>query len=306
MALLQREMNLNPADHPISGCLAASVTPFEKGGDRIDEAAFQPLTDFMAGAGLDGFLAMGTTGEGLLLSLHERKRVIDLFVAASRRRLKVVAHAGAQTTRETVRLAEHAAQSGADGVAVIGPPYFALDDMAMFEHFAAAGRACAPVPFYIYEFAARSGYSVPLHVIKRLRDQLPNLAGLKVSDSPWANFEPYLIDGLSVFVGPEALIHRGLAGGAVGAVSALAAALPELVINAVRTGRPESSERCMIARDVIQRFPFHAALKTILGVRGIAMSNAVRAPLRGVTPNERAELELAVADLLKTATATAP
>jgi len=292
-------------DHPITGCLAASVTPFEQGGDRLDEQAFAPLTDFMVGAGLDGLLAMGTTGEGLLLSLRERKRVIDLFMAASRRRLKVVAHAGAQTTRDTVILAEYAAQSGADGVAVIGPPYFALDDISMFEHFAAAGRACAPVPFYIYEFAARSGYSVPLHVIKNLRDRLPNLAGLKVSDTPWVKFEPYLIEGLSVFVGPEALIHRGMAGGAVGAVSALAAALPELVINAVRTGRPESSERCMIARDVIQRFPFHAALKTILHARGIAMTNAVRAPLRGVTPNERAELETAAADLLEKATATA-
>src|SRR5215472_3378174 len=163
--------------HPISGCLAAAVTPLAPGGDRLDEAAFQPLADFMAGAGLDGLLAMGTTGEGILLTAEERRRVTELFVTAAAGRLRVIAHCGAQTTRDTAALAAHAAGAGADGVAVIGPPYFALDDAAILAHFTEAGRACAPLPFYVYEFAARSGYAVPLTVIAELRDRLPNLPG---------------------------------------------------------------------------------------------------------------------------------
>jgi dihydrodipicolinate synthase/N-acetylneuraminate lyase len=284
--------------HPIAGCLAAAVTPLTDGGDRLDEAAIQPLTDFMASAGLDGLLAMGTTGEGILLTVEERRRVTDLFVAAAGGRLKVVAHCGAQTTRDTVALAEHAAGAGADGVAVIGPPYFALDDAAILAHFEAAGRACAPLPFYVYEFAARSGYAVPLPVIHELRSRLPNLAGLKVSDAPWERLAPYLIEGLSIFVGAETLIQRGVRHGAVGAVSALAAALPELVIAAVRDARPDASERCGAARDALQGFPFHAALKRLLACRGVPMSGAVRAPLRGLSAAEEQAFGQTASELL--------
>ena len=284
--------------HAISGCLAAAVTPLADGGDRLDEAAFQPLTDFMAGAGLAGLLAMGTTGEGILLAADERRRVTERFVEAAGGRLKVVAHCGAQTTRETAALAEHAAGAGADGVAVIGPPYFALDDAAILEHFAAAGRACAPLPFYVYEFAARSGYAVPVHVIESLRGRLPNLAGLKVSDAPWERLAPYLLDGLSVFVGAETLIQRGMAHGAAGAVSALAAALPELVLDAVRDARPDASERCGAARDAIQRFPFHAALKRLLIRRGVAITGDVRGPLRPFTAEEEVAFEAVAAEQL--------
>src|SRR5205814_2003233 len=166
---------------------------------------FDPLVAFLEGAGLDGLLALGTTGEGILLAAAERRRAAELFVAARPEGFAVAVHCGAQTTRETVELSGHAADLGADGVAVIGPPYFALDERALLEHFGAAAQACEPLPFYVYEFAARSGYAVPLGVLHRLRDQASNFAGLKVSDRPWERFEPYLIEGLDVFVGPEGL-----------------------------------------------------------------------------------------------------
>ena len=43
-----------------------------------------------------------------------------------------------------------------------------------------------------------------------------------------------------------------------------AAAFPELVVEAVKTGTPEASARCRETRDEIQRFPFHSAMKRIL------------------------------------------
>src|SRR5919199_429242 len=123
-----------------------------------------------------------------------------------------------------------AVAAGGGGVAVMGPPYFPLDADELFGHFAAAARACAPTPFYVYEFAARSGYAVPVDVVERLREVAPNFRGLKVSDAPWERFMPYVIEGLDVFVGPEALIPQGMAAGAVGAVSALGSAFPELLV----------------------------------------------------------------------------
>jgi dihydrodipicolinate synthase/N-acetylneuraminate lyase len=273
----------------LRGALAAAVTPLRNGA--FDTGAVAPYIDFLAGHGLDGVLALGTTGEGVLFSPQERQEIAAAFVEAAEGRLQVAVHCGAQTTRDTAALSEHAAAAGADAVAVIAPPYFPLDEHELVAHFAAAASACAPLPFYLYEFEARSGYAIALPVIERLRELAPNLAGMKVSDSPWEKLEPYLLDGLDVFVGAEALLERGLAAGAAGAVSGLASCFPDAVVPLVREPTAANAERATAARAALQRFPFHAAAKTVLELRGVALEPEVRPPLRGLSDEERAGVE---------------
>jgi dihydrodipicolinate synthase/N-acetylneuraminate lyase len=272
----------------IRGAFPAALTPLRDGGNALDEDAFASYAEFLLAGGADGILALGTTGEGILLRVDERLRAVELFAAAG---LTTIAHCGAQTTGDTVALAARAAEAGAAGVAVIGPPYFKLDEAALLAHFAAAAAACAPLPFYVYEFEAASGYAVPLPVLTELRERAPNLAGLKVSDAPWERFAPYLVEGLDVFVGPEALISQGMQAGAIGAVSALAAAFPERVAAAVRD--PLGAEAAGMAdlRAAIERFPRHAALKRIVLRRGVPMREDVRGPLRGLTDEEKRALD---------------
>jgi dihydrodipicolinate synthase/N-acetylneuraminate lyase len=277
----------------IRGAFAAALTPLRDGGGALDEAAFAPYVGFLADGGVDGILACGTTGEGILLSLEERRRAAELFLAAaSDRALAVAVHCGAQTTADTAVLAAHAAESGADAVAVIAPPYFALDDRALEAHFVAAAAACAPLPFYLYEFAARSGYAVPVEMVERLRERVSNLRGLKVSDKPWEKVEPYLIDGLDIFVGAESLVAQGLAHGAAGAVSGLAAVYPEVVAALVREPMPEHTAEAERLRAELERFPFHAAAKVVAARRGVPIGPDVRAPLRVLTDAELTELAL--------------
>jgi dihydrodipicolinate synthase/N-acetylneuraminate lyase len=275
----------------LKGALAASVTPLREHGDAVDEDAFGPLVDFYVEAGLDGILALGTAGEGILLSVEERRRVADLFLQAADNRLDVAVQCGAQTTADTVALALHAAEVGADAVVVIGPPYFPLDERAQYTHFLAAATACAPLPFYVYEFAATTGYPIAPAVLERLRRDAPNVAGLKVSDTPWERFRTYLLPGFDIFVGPEALIHEGFAGGAIGAVSALASAFPADVAAVVREPSAEAAARLGELRSFVERFPRQAALKHLLGLRGLPIRGDVRAPLRSLTPDEREELD---------------
>jgi dihydrodipicolinate synthase/N-acetylneuraminate lyase len=272
----------------LRGALAAALTPLKDAGEALDEAAIAPYVDFLQAGGVDGLLALGTTGEGFLLPVEQRLRAAQLFVEASNGRLQVAVHCGAQSTWDTVELAAHAADIGADAVAVMAPPYFTLDEAELLAHFAATARACAPTSFYVYEFAARSGYAVPVSVLAQLREAAPNFRGLKVSDTPWERFAPYLLEGLDVFVGPEALIPQGLAAGAVGAVSALASAFPELVAAAVRD--PETAELGPV-RAALERFPLQAAAKTVVARRGVPISPDVRRPLRTLTDEERTELE---------------
>ena len=157
---------------------------------------------------------------------------------------------------------------------MIGPPYFQLDDAALLAHFSAAARACAPLPFYVYEFERASGYAVPPAVLERLGEEAPNLAGLKVSDTPCEGFARYLVDGLDVFVGPEAFIAQGLEEGArrsrLGARDRLPGARRRAVDPRLRrdAGRAASSA-----------IPRHAALKHVLRRRGVPIREDVRAPL---------------------------
>ena len=272
----------------LTGAIAAAVTPLGEGGREPDEEAIGPLTRFLADRGIDGVLACGTTGEGILLSVAERRRVAERFVGARTKGFQVAIHAGAQSTSDTVALAMHAKEIGADAVAVIAPPYFPLDETALLEHLRSAAEACGPLPFYAYEFAARSGYSIPVRVIKRLREASPNLAGLKVSDTPWSAVEPYALEGLDLFVGSEPLVLEALERGTDGAVSGLATAFPEIVAALVHDRDATAGERVSTLRTALGPIPFHAALKEILVTRGVPIRPDVRPPLRSLLPDERA------------------
>jgi dihydrodipicolinate synthase/N-acetylneuraminate lyase len=277
----------------LRGAIAAALTPLR--GGVFDEGAVGPYVDFLSGHGVDGILVLGTTGEGVLFSPDERRDVATAFLTAAHGRLRVAVHCGAQTTADTVALARHATAAGADAVAVIAPPYFPLDELELLAHLEAAAEACSPLPFYAYEFAARSGYAIPPGVIERLRERASNLVGLKVSDRPWERVVPYLLEGLDVFIGAEGLIADGLAAGAAGAVSGLAAGFPDAVVPLVREPSAEAGERAGALRASLQRLPFHAALKTVLGLRGVPVEPEVRAPLRGLAEEERDEVERIVA-----------
>jgi len=270
----------------LKGALAAALTPLRDGGEALDEDAFAPYAVYLADGGLDGILALGTTGEGILLREDERRRAAELFVAAAPDGFDVAVHCGAQTTLETAALSEHAAEIGAAAVAVIGPPYYARDERALTLHFAAAAEACAPLPIYLYEFRARAGYSIPPDVIRDVRELAPNLAGLKVSNQPFEAVEPYIVDGLDVFVGAESLVVRGLERGAAGAVSGLASVFPEAVATLVRERAGDVSK----LREALERFPFQAAAKFCLGRLGVPVREDVRRPLRTLLPDEQEAL----------------
>jgi dihydrodipicolinate synthase/N-acetylneuraminate lyase len=268
--------------------LAASVTPLRDGGSRLDEAAIEPLARFLVDGGVDGIFALGTTGEGVLLTMEERKAAAHRFQEA--RTGKLIVHCGAQSTADTSALASHAAGIGADGVAVIPPPYYLLSDDALVEHFVAAAAACAPTPFYLYAFTARSGYPLPVAVIERVRERVDNVAGLKVSEAPFERVEPYLGLGLSVYVGAEKLIPAALAAGAAGAVSGLASAFPETVAEVVAGPDAAGAQRLEALRGAVERFPFQSALKCALRARGVPIELDVRAPLPALRPDQADEV----------------
>ena len=193
--------------------------------------------------------------------------MLEAFVAAAAGRLQVAAHCGAQTTADTVALAAHAAEAGrrcgrGDRAAVL-PARRARAARALRRgrrrvRAAAVLRLRVRARERVRRSARRSSHE--------LRERAPNLAGLKVSDAPFERFSPYLLEGLDVFVGPEALIFDGISGGAAGAVSGLAAAFPDRVAAVVREPTDAGAVALGELRAAVERFPRHAALKFVLGL----------------------------------------
>jgi dihydrodipicolinate synthase/N-acetylneuraminate lyase len=268
--------------------LAAIVTPMRDDGQAVDEEAIQPLVDYVEDGGCDGLFIAGTAGEGFLMGHDERKRLAELFCAASKGRRMV--HVGSQTTAATVDLANHSAEIGADGVAVIPPPYYPLPDDALIAHLVAAGRACAPTPFFLYAFAARSGYLLTREVVEAVGEQLDNLKGMKVSEPTFEGVAPFLDLGLEILIGADPVVPKALDAGAAGAASAMAGVLPREVRAIIDNPGPDASEELADLRaDLLVDNDLIPAIKAELGLRGVPIRGDVRRPLRAVD-RERASL----------------
>ncbi len=272
---------------------AAAVTPLSAGGADVDAGAVAGLASMLERSVVDGIFVCGTTGEGLLLGAAERRRVAEAFREGFAR--EVIVHCGAQTTAETVGLARHARSIGADAVAVIPPPYYRLDDRSLVAHLVAAADAAGDLPMYLYSFPARSGYPVSLDVVSEVRRRAGNICGIKTSSWTLDEVVAYVDTGLPVFVGAEPLIAPAVARGAAGAVSGLACVFPEVVDRQLRS--PDADTARLVARigELLGVDAFCAAVKHALQLRGAALNDDVRPPLRALTEAERRAVAAAVA-----------
>ena len=226
----------------LRGAIAAAVTPMRDGGRHLDDEAFAPLVRYFVAGGIDGLLACGTTGEGVLLSVDERRRVAESFLAARPDGFQVAVHAGAQTTSDTVVLAAHALDAGADAVAVIAPPYFPLDAEELTRPFRPGGGRMRPAAV------------LPLRVrrAERLRDpdRCDRTGARALAEPPRVEGVRHAVLGRRAVPGGRGhgRVHRqrtvgpgGDGAGAVGAVSGLASAFP--AITAAPGARPERHAR---------------------------------------------------------------
>ena len=132
----------------MSGAYAALITPYRPDG-AVNEEMIEKIIEYGLANGLTGFYLTGSTGEGFLLSVDERKRVYDRAVKAARGRAKLIAHVGCLATQDAVTLARHAAKVGVDWVSSVAPVYFGQNFDAAFAHYKTISEA-TDLPFMIY------------------------------------------------------------------------------------------------------------------------------------------------------------
>ena len=125
------------------GVITAMTTPFDAQG-AVDLNALEAQTQFLIEKGVNCLYPCGTTGEMYLCSAQEREKIAETVVRAAAGRVTVFIHVGAMTQEETIRLARHAESIGADGIGVVTPSYFTVDDRAMVEYYTTVCKSVSP------------------------------------------------------------------------------------------------------------------------------------------------------------------
>jgi 4-hydroxy-tetrahydrodipicolinate synthase len=159
----------------IEGCLTALVTPFRDG--KVDFDGLARLVDWQIAHGVDGIVAVGTTGESATLSVDEHVAVIAAVVKASRGRVPVVAGAGGNATSEALELTRASEAAGADALLHVTPYYNRPSQEGLFRHFEAIARA-TKLPILLYNVPSRTGCDLLSETVVRLA-AFDNIVGIK-------------------------------------------------------------------------------------------------------------------------------
>ena len=165
----------------IHGSITALVTPFTGdsafGGAQLDEQAFQDFVEWQIQNGTHGLVPCGTTGESATLRDEEHKRVIALTVEAAAGRVPVIAGAGSNETRISIRYAQHAKEAGADAALIVTPYYNKPSQEGIFQHFKAISGE-VDIPIIVYNIPGRSVIDITNDTMGRL-SRLPTVIGCK-------------------------------------------------------------------------------------------------------------------------------
>jgi len=287
------------------GIICPIVTPFDEEG-CIDDGALIALVEFLLASGIQGLMIGGSTGEGLLLSIEERKHLTEQVLLVAAGKCQVMAHVGCIDTAGTIELARHAQSLGVNAVSAIVPFFFTYDESSLTAHFRAAMSSVPELPFFIYSYPGNAKNDVSPEVVRRLRATMPNFVGMKVSSSDLNRVQEFIAaggEGFSVLTGSDGLVLPGLSIGACGSVSGNANVFPRLfceLYQAFRSGDWATALAHQRRINQVRRVLFDglhpAYLKAALAYRGLN-GGRVRPPMRELTPDELEGLERALAGL---------
>ena len=272
------------------GTHTALVTPFRDG--RFDADAFRALIEAQIAGGVAGIVPVGTTGESPTLSHEEHVEVIRVAVETARGRVKVIAGAGSNSTREAVDLSVEAERLGADAILSVAPYYNKPSPEGVYRHFRAVAES-VKVPVVLYSIPGRCGIEIAVETVARLAADCPNVVAIKESGGSMDRVNQLrlrLPESFEILSGDDYATLQFLAAGAVGVVSVASNLIPRDVsdlVGAWLAGRPADAQR--LHRQFYRLFhdlflePNPVPTKFALAQLG-RMSAEVRLPLCEISP----------------------
>ena len=286
------------------GVITAMTTPFTVDG-KVDTAALEEQTEYLIEKGVQCLYPCGTTGEMYLMSAEERELVAETVVKKAAGRVTVFIHVGAMTVDETIRLAQHAHKIGADGVGVVTPSYFTVNERAMVEYYK---TVCAALPddfpVYVYVIPQLAHNDISAATMEQIAAACKNVVGVKYSFADMRRINEYLQvrnGNFSVVPGADDLFLPALVCGCDGVVSGCSGPFPEAfvaVYKAFQSGDLEGARKAQVAAtELVKLMQFGGDMsifKNILTFRGVTGGH-MRKPLLDLTDEQVAQLKQQVA-----------
>lgn len=155
---------------------SAVVTPMRP-DESVDLDALATLIRADIDRGVEGLYVCGSSGEGLLLTEHERTDVVRTAVAVAEGRVPVIAHVGAMSTAEATRLAAGAEEAGAAAISMIPPLYYGYSTADVVRHFQAVVDVSG-LPFLLYNIPQFTGRDISDGGFEELLS-MPQVIGVK-------------------------------------------------------------------------------------------------------------------------------
>ncbi len=157
------------------GAITALITPFKNG--KVDEQKLAANVEFQIKNGINGLVPCGTTGESPTLSHEEHKKVIEIVIAAAKKRVPVIAGTGSNSTEEALELTVHAKKAGADAALIVSPYYNKPTQKGLYLHFKTIAEKTA-IPIILYNIPGRCGVTIEASTMARL-SAIKNIVGVK-------------------------------------------------------------------------------------------------------------------------------
>jgi 4-hydroxy-tetrahydrodipicolinate synthase len=208
-----------------TGAMTALVTPMRDGG--VDRDAMAALIEDQIAAGIDGLVAVGTTGESATLSIEEHIGVVKLVVELTQRRVPVIGGAGANSTAEAIELSNACREVGADALLHVTPYYNKPPQEGMYRHFKTVAEV-GKLPVILYNVPGRTGCDLLPETVERLAT-IDNIVAIKeaTGSTPRATeLIERLGDRMAVLSGDDFTTYPLYAIGAKGVISVVSNVAP--------------------------------------------------------------------------------
>ncbi|WP_077625111.1 dihydrodipicolinate synthase family protein [Sediminibacillus massiliensis] len=201
----------------------------------LEKEQMGQLIDHLIEAGVDGLFFLGTGGEFSQMSVQEREKVASFAVNYINKRVPVLIGTGSTSTRESVRLSQHAERVGADGIVVINPFYWNLTEENLLNYYKQVSDS-VNLPIILYNFPNLTGQDLTPELVLKIADQNENIVGIKDTVDSIGHIREVItkVKGkhphFSVFCGFDDHLFNTLQLGGDGAISASANFAPQLSI----------------------------------------------------------------------------
>jgi len=211
------------------GIIPALLTLFTRNGAKVNLEATGELADWLIGKGADGLFIAGTTGEGPLMSMQERKTFAEFMVERVGGRIPLIVHTGCASAPDTIELTEHARHIGADAAGVVAPYFYDLDERALRQYYARIARTTPDFPLLLYNIPALTKNELTPKLVESLVRRHENIVGIKDSSGSLERLIEYLRiprEDFAVICGMDYMVLDALQLGAHGNVSSTANVVP--------------------------------------------------------------------------------